>query len=1050
MTERRLNAGGAAMGAGADYQARVTAWAAVRMLAEKDVEPPFGLNEPMVRIACESSEPVDDLIVATDAGCTAYVQAKRSVSLSTGRLEPLASAIDQFVRQFMLGETSSKGTEDLSDTAYRRFVLAVGTGAPATIRVTLREALERVRAHSGDDLTYDGLSKSDRKALDAVTKHVRASWQEVTGFDPEEQDIRKILSLVHVVTVDVGKDERDEREAKDILRRSVLKSPDQAGAAWSVLISESLHLIRTRGHTNRAALLGVLNSAGLTVRAPRSYRDDIRRLRAHSARVTRGLAKNASIQLGSSDLQIQRPYVSLLKETAETGSVLIVGEPGVGKSGVLYSLSEVLRDEQRDVVVLTPQQPPFLSPGDLRDELQLDHDPVDVLANWPGTRPAFLLIDALDSAREELSAAALRSLIREVGERGGRWNVVVSIREHDARYSPELADMFKGTPPEGPVAALVGGPFARVRHIVIGRLTNDELQQISELSAPELARFFKSASTAVVELLRNPFNLRLAARLLEGGTDPQAIQDVRTQLELLDLYWQERVLGNDNGSREFVLRKVVKVMSRNRILHVGRDRVETDVAEGPHISKLLSEQVLVEWQPRPNDAPRRSTLAFAHHVLFDYAVALLLRRDSVRVDTFLTEDSAFVLLGRPSLVMHFHYLWALDPPEGTQDEFWETVLAVCGQDGIPEIGKLIGPSVAAKIGVQISEFVPLLKALGDADDTIRASGENALRYCVSALLAERSSQPEVASLFCDLAEQLSNSFTIRSVYPTSRILLDLVAKLDQLSPVQAGRVGTASRCLLMFAWTQSQRDHRLVAQAIQFVCRTFATDVGPSSELLRQAIEPDHLARHGSEELSVFADAVSSITLHDPGLIRDIYQAAFGYMETSNAPTPLGSRVLMLISNRRQDYQLGLYQLVQSYPEFLRAAPQEAVEAMNAALEWHVTRKYSLPKTSALEFDFDGERMLLLADNSHIWDEGQGHADENAVHLLDHVQRWLEELAEDKTSTAKLVNLLDALTHTCRLAVVWRRLLNLGTRYPSPDRNENPDGGVVAPHPYVS
>ena len=1024
------------MGGGADYQARVSAWVAVHMLAEEDVEPPFGLNAPVARIACESSEPVDDLIVSTDAGCTAYVQAKRNVSLSkarcrSGRLAPLASAVDQFVRQFVLGETPSEGVEDLSDTTHDRFVLAVGSGAPQTIRVTLREALEHVRVYSGHDLAGDGLSRERKRALKVVAEHVRASWREETGFDPEDHDIRALLILVHVVTIDVGKNERDEQVAKSILRRSVLKSPAQARTAWSVLISESLHLIRTRGHADRAALLEVLHSANLTVRAPRSYRDDIQRLRDHSDRVTRSLAEHASIQLGDSALRIQRPYVSLLKETAETGSVLVVGEPGVGKSGVLHSLAEELREEERDVVVLTPQQPPFLSAGGLRDELRLDHDPVDVLVNWPGTRPAFLLIDALDAARTEPSAAALRRLIREVGQCGNRWNVVASIREYDARYSRKWADIFKGTPPEGPVSALADEPFARMCHIVVGRLTDNELQQISELGAPELAWFLESASAAVAELLHTPFNLRLAAELLDRGTDPQAIQDVRTQLDLLDLYWQERVLGDDKHSREIVLRQVVTVMSRKRVLHVDRDLVETGVVEGLHISDLLSEQVLIEWKPRPDAPPRRSTLAFAHHVLFDFAVAqLLLRRDATRVATFLAEDPAFVLLGRPSLVMHFHYLWGLDSPGSTRDEFWKTVLAVCGQADIPEIGKLIGPSVAAKIGVEIREFEPLLKVLGDADATVRASGENALEYCVRALHEVRGFQPEAAGLFCDLAERLSNSFTIRNAYPTSWLLVDLVAKIDQLSSVQAERVGTISRCLLTFAWTLSVRHYRLVTRAIQFVCQTLATDITLSSDLLRRAIEPNHFALHGSEELRVLADKVPSITSNNPSLVKDIYRIAFEYQETSNEPTHLGGVVLVLTSNRRQDYQGGLYKLVQSYPEFLRAAPQEAVEAMNAALEWHITREHSPLGKETIGFDLGGERVFLQTDDSYIWDEGQGHSDKYAVHLLDHVQGRLEELAKEKASTAKLVNLLDILTRTCQLAVVWRRLLNLGTRYP--------------------
>lgn len=1025
-----------------DFQARVSAWAAVHLLAEKDVEAPFGLNAPVARIACEGSEPIDDLILTTDAGRTAYVQAKRTVSLSAarsrnGRLVPLASAVDQFVRQFVLGNTPVETGEDSSDAAHGRFVLAVGAGAPGTIRVTLREALERVRAYPGHELPSVGLGDRRSRALGVVATHIRASWTAATGSSPSDEDVGKLLSRLHVETIEVGEGERDERTVRHILRSSVLETPDLAAEAWSLLINEGLRLIRTRGHVDRARLLEVLSSPGVGVRAPRSYREDIQRLRDHSHRVTNHLGEQALIRLGGGTLRIQRPYVSLLSDTVKTGPVLVVGEPGVGKSGVLHSLAETLSAAGREVVVLAAQQPPFVSPGGLRVELRLDHDVVDVLANWPGMRPAFLIVDALDAARTEASAAALRTLIREVGERADQWNVVASIREYDARYSPDLALIFKGTPPAGSISPLTGGSFACMRHIVVGRLTDDELQQISELGAPRLAKLLESAPTEVATLLHNPFNLRLSAELLDGGTDPQAIRDVGSQLDLLDLYWRERVLngggGREASSREVVLRRAVEAMSRERLLHVDRHVVETEVAAGPNISDLLSEQVLIEWRPRPEDPPRRSTLAFSHHVLFDYAVArLLLRRDARRLADFLAGDPGFVLLGRPSLVMHFHYLRALDPPRGTQKEFWEAALAVCGGAGIPEIGKLIGPSVAAEIGWTIREFSPLLMALSSAQDTVRESAENALEYVTPPLLSERGSQPEVVSLCSGLAARLSACLTVRSAYPTSWILSELVPQLDRLSVEQAKQLGTASRRLLAFAWAQSPRDQRLVGRAIQVSCQTIGTDVGASSALLRRAVEPDHLAQHGSEELRWLARAVPSITPHAPDLVRDIYGAAFGYREASEAPTSLtGGTVLPLTSTRRQDYRSALYQLVESYPEFLRTTPQEAVEAMNSALEWYVTIEQSSPERKAVELDLNGEAALLRPDHSHLWDEGRGHHDEYAIQLLDRVQQRLESLAGHDGGAVELACLVDTLVRTCELAVVWRRLLGLGARYPT-------------------
>ena len=1035
MVTRRPNAGGAAAGGGVEYQARVSAWAAVHVLAEQDVEAPFGLRGSVAEIACETSAPVDDLILLADAGCKAFVQVKRTVSLAHGRGSALASALDQFVRQLLEGGIAAGDPEDPSDAARDRFVLAVGAAAPASVRVHLRAALERIRKHPGLEVPSDGLDERRRGALEVVVKHVQASWETAAGSKPNDHDIRKLLSRLHVETIEVGEGERDELAAKGILRASVLDTPDQAAVAWSVLVTESLRLIATRGHADRGTLLGVLHSAGVSVRAARSYRRDIQRLREHSSQVISRLARHSYIKLGQTDLRIQRPYLSCLKEAAEAGPLLVVGEPGAGKSGLLYSLSEALRTEEREVVVLAAEQPPFSSPGGLRHELRLDHDVVDVLGNWPGARPAFLLVDALDAARADRSAAALRTLIREVGERANRWNVVASIREYDARYSPALAEIFKGALPVGPVSALRGESLAEVRHVVVGQLSAEELEQIGERGDPTLARLLESASGAVGELLRNPFNLRLAAELLDGGTDPQAIRDVGSQLDLLDLYWRERVL-RDGGehealSREVVLRRAVKAMVQERVLHVDRDLVVTEAAAAPAIRDLLSAQVIVEWEPGPEDAPQWSTLAFAHHVLFDYAVArLLLRRSASRMAGFLASDPAFVLLGRPSVVMHFHHLWGRSSGGQTRDAFWESALAVCSSGSIPEIGKLIGPAVAAEIGVTVTEFVPLLQALDEMDEAVRAPAENALVHVVHSLLADRDSQAEVAELCCDLARRLSDGFTTGTAYPASWILTDLAPRLDQLSRKRTAQLGTASRRLLAFAWTQEQRDPRLVAQAIRVVCRTFATDVRASAELLRRAIEPVHLAQHGSEELSVLADAVTSLTTHDPGLVRDIYRAGFGYSETSESPTAIRRGVLSLTSNRRQDYQSALYQLVQSFPAFLGAAPAEAVEAMNAAMEFHVTHERPLPEGDTVEFDLDGQRARLVADYSHIWDRGQGYPDQDAIQLLDCVQQRLEELADQKGGEGELGDLLATLVQTCRLAVVWRRLLGLGARYP--------------------
>ena len=117
-----------------DFQARVSAWAAVHMLADESVEPPFGLGAPVVRVACEVDQPVDDLVLTAGDGSAAHVQVKRTVNLSVSSSSGIASAVDQFVRQFLEWRTARE-TEVPAGPAQLRLILAVGAGTPRTVQV---------------------------------------------------------------------------------------------------------------------------------------------------------------------------------------------------------------------------------------------------------------------------------------------------------------------------------------------------------------------------------------------------------------------------------------------------------------------------------------------------------------------------------------------------------------------------------------------------------------------------------------------------------------------------------------------------------------------------------------------------------------------------------------------------------------------------------------------------------------------------------------------------------------------------------------------------
>lgn len=1039
MGNKKGDAGGAAMGGGASFQARGTAWLMPYMLAEQDAELPFDLTSPISWIGCETTAEVDDVLVRTVAGHSAVVQAKRTVSLATqrtnrGKLTPFASAMDQCV-QYYLARRSATGAAASLDPTHDRVVLLVGTETPASVRQTLRRVVARLRIQpASEPLFAPTLNAGERDVLTNLLDRVRESWLVVTGQAPTDGELHAFLRFLYIEPAAVEEGEDQEREAKRILRASVLEDPSQAEQAWNTLLTVAGTIIKERASIGREELVRKLTAAGIQIQAPRSFRADVERLKQHSAKILDRLADYSYVQLGAERVQLDRPYADALQDAAAEGSVLVVGEPGIGKSGVMYTAAKELAAAGQDVLVLAAQDPPFSSLAQLRSELRLDHDVAEVLARWPGTEPGFLFIDALDAARTDASGQALRRLMSDVVAGSSRWRVVASIREYDARYGRDLRRTFAGAPPQGPLPPLAGPEFQNLRHLVVGRLTDEELSQLSARS-PALHALVSTAPPSLAGLFANVFNLRLAAELLEFGTEPESIRAAGSQLQLLDLYWAERVLGageqRESHAREAVVRLAVQGMVQDRSLRVDLDRVAGDPSASTALSDLLSAHVLTEWVPTPGVSPYSSTLTFAHHVLFDYAVArVLFRITSHRLAELLVSDPSLVLLARPSLVLHFHYLWHRGPE--TKVPFWDSVLLLCGTEGIPEIGRLIGPGVAAEMVDAFEALAPLTQAL-KGKGAGREAAENALRHLVRALIGEEAAAEvqRTLNVWCRLAEDLSSDLRSETAYPLQWLLSLLSERFKTASPDQQVRLGLAARRLLEFAWSPaSSRDRGLVTNAIKHVTLTFTSDPAESAKLLRRAIEPEHLVAYGSEEMFWIARQVETLVNHDAELVRDIYVAAFGHRETSDSTTSVGGIVLQLTSTRRQDYELSLFGLKQAYPKFLEKAPDPAVIALNTALEAHFARERSRGRANEeLTFDFQGSTARFLADHSGAWDRGGGR-DDDVIEMLGQFQSRLAQLAEKPGAEDELRLLLQTMTQWCRLAAIWRRLLEVGSRHP--------------------
>jgi hypothetical protein len=799
--ELRRTGGGAATQSGINFQNRVSAWVCVHILGERSAIPIGPVGIPAYA-RFETPEPIDDILVGAVDDGHAFVQAKRTLSLSTATDSDLGSAIDQFVRQYVStrsGSDSRPWRARPLDPNKDRFVLATTSESSASVKLHLAAVLDRIRGLTpGQPLTDATTSADQRDALDALVAHVRRSWQSAAGAQPSASDILAVCTLMHVRVLDVEVNGVAEREALSLLEDRVLENPQQAAAAWSTLLQLVADLSQRRSGIDEAGLRTALEQAGVSLKGPARYDKDISKLRNHAKETVRYLAHNSRIPVGRTEVRVDRLATGAIRQASESESLVVVGWPGAGKSGVLHDFAESAIDEGRDVVFIAVDQIGATSLGELRDELGLEHELIEILRNWPGQRSGILVIDALDAARGDPASGALLNLIRAIVTSGGRWRVVASIRKYDLRYSPGLRELFRGTLTPAIPLNLQDREFGTLRHVNVPLFTDEELDEVRN-QAPALDALLRIAPPVLFDLLRVPFNLRLMAEILESGVDVSELRPIRTQSELLNRYWAYRVASTSGGDlRERLLRRVCTLMIEARRLRAERQRVvEPGSAEA--LQQLLSNQVLVEWQPSTDAMPQRQQLAFSHNILFDFAASqLFLPSESADLVRLLAADPDLILMLRPSIVVRYQHLW-----ETNREGFWALLFATCADPLVSPVGKVIGAAVLADSGRTLQDFDPLVKSLRSGSTPEQAAAETTFRHLVGALTAGpiAAFAGAAAGPYCELLRVVTETPNEFLAGYSATLLRAILDQKPSLTPDQFSTAGEAARSLLSFAWS---------------------------------------------------------------------------------------------------------------------------------------------------------------------------------------------------------------------------------------------------------
>ncbi|MFF2523544.1 NACHT domain-containing protein [Streptomyces liangshanensis] len=858
------------------------------------------------------------------------------------------------------------------------------------MRNDLAQVLDRLRDAPAEQDEASLVFNSDQTdAYDKFVAHAMREWAKQLGGTPSTAELRRFLARCHVWVLDVEQSGLEERESLRTLRASVITDPSQAEAAWHVLLSTCAQLAINHSGADVRQLQQALSSAGVSLATVRDFTSDVQRLVRTAQDTLNQLSHGlTTVPTPQGPVAITRT-VTDIGTRAQDGSVLVVGEPGAGKTVVVHELTQQARAEGQPVLFLSVAGVDARSTGMLQTELGLQHPLVDILEQWQPGSTGLLAIDALDAARVDSSTELWRSIIADVHRRLPNWQVAASIRTWDLQHSPQLRALFPGGP------------------VQVGDLMDEEVAQVTDVF-PALRDLLSQASGQQRHLMRNPFNLRLAAELLLDGAAAAQLRTVDSRLDLLERYWEARVArGTEGIAKTAVLGRLCAAAVKERRLTVPAQKIlEGDTAASDVLRALLSSSVLTQ-APTIMGPTAHGPLQFAHHVLFDYAVAVTyLSQSPDGLQERLAADPDLLLFARPSIDIYLRTAWARDP-----GVFCALTLALMTLPS-PGMAATAIADVVTDDCHQAADLEPLL-----SPDPHTEEGANrvlaAIAIAVSLKLKEGSLQHP--GVWAKVAEHLSRT-PDRSLPALGVLVTDLASHRAVLDEQQLRLCGLAARRLLEHLWTQPPAPASRLA--ISAVIQTAESDLASTETLLRRTVESPQLEGRGYNDLLSLTSKVSELMDLLPCLVEDLYVAVLGHAETSSADTQMGSgSVLTLVSNRRQDFDAAEYPLTKHFATVLRSDLPRAL----AILTRLTSTGQDLPEHSAVLGD---RTFVVIQDDSRTWDFGSSYTHSDPAALLDGYQDFAATATEAQA-------LCEALASAPQTGVVWRRTLRAAAANPA-------------------
>jgi len=879
------------------------------------------------------------------------------------------------------------------------------------------------------------------RAINSLLAAIDRASIKVNGKPPEKSEVGTLLRMIYVEVFDFEKGRGCERDAMTEMVRNVLANPSDAGRAWHVLENRFTRADARGIPLTATALRNAFASEKITLKAPPDYSVDVERLRETTERNQQRLAEHAQLRFGldqANTIHVNRsPELDALDGAitggSSTGHVLITGEPGSGKSGLVHSLVERLKTRQSPVVLLLAEEiigRDWRGGGNLPG---LDHSLDDILAHWPDGRPGYLITDALDAVRDMETQKMLRRLLRDVKEGQSGWTVVASVREFDLEFGRELRELFPGAGVEGYATKR----FETTAHFHVPRLSDAQLDSLIVQRA-EIKPFIDSAraSNKSEDLHRSPFYLRLAAELLGSGESAGRVADWNSPAVLLRRFWEVRVTEG-LGAQEcaITLRAICGKMVDLRSMTLSTTEVQLGKTELEGIRELRSRGILETPVQSHGSRVGDDNIRFTHHLLHDYAIAAtLIPRSKERFPPFISKDPLFPILYRQSVMFALEELWDLDPDNG-RASFWETALALENMPQLNGITRILAPILAARRVSLPQDLRPLLDALrfpSAADD----ASLKALQHLASGL--QDASDETVRSGAVAWSASAQNLSDLLGAKPRSLefSLNHILARLSKLIPFAeidtTLALNYASRRLLAHHLARPVKEGLRYSgiTALELICKTFTAAPAESGNALMAVMEPERLKQFPHDDLNDLADRLKYLGAAGREIVVCLFEAAFTEGPKPGEWEQFGHSLIMGMRIQTADQWNGIQYSLAGYYESLNGSDAEmmtriACTAWNSASRGHQGEARSNAQVIG-RINFRGVECELVEDFSHIWGRGYEH---NENRILTHFEHALRQWATTD-DRVKIDESLDEFAKRNRTSLMWTVFLEAGAESP--------------------